>query len=171
MCGSDIDERRLNSPSGHRSESRASQRSWPKRPVIFSVGLPSFPSEGLIRLRNITGFVAREGRPVSFPVVGWSRRLRRFPRSVFLWQTYRTGSITGGDCRGFVPKEHAVLHVAAARDGLQRRRTAEEAVQLPGSVSAQAARPFALIRFAVRSDQRPGSSFGHAVNFAWRRGT
>ena len=27
---------RINSPSGHRPESRASQRSWPKQPVIFS---------------------------------------------------------------------------------------------------------------------------------------
>jgi hypothetical protein len=39
------------------------------------------------------------------------------PRSVFLWQTYRTGSIAGCDCNGFIPKEHAVLHIAAARDG------------------------------------------------------
>ena len=34
---------RINSPAGHRPESRASQRSWPRRPVIFSAGLPSFP--------------------------------------------------------------------------------------------------------------------------------
>ena len=34
---------RINSPAGHRPESRASQRSWPRRPVIFSAGLASFP--------------------------------------------------------------------------------------------------------------------------------
>ena len=34
---------RINSPSGHRPESRASQRSRPKRPVIFSVDSRSFP--------------------------------------------------------------------------------------------------------------------------------
>jgi integrase-like protein len=34
---------RINSPSSHRPETRASQRSWPNRPVIFSAGLPSFP--------------------------------------------------------------------------------------------------------------------------------
>ena len=34
---------RINSPSGHCPESRASQRSWPKRPVIFSANFGCFP--------------------------------------------------------------------------------------------------------------------------------
>jgi hypothetical protein len=34
---------RINSPGGHPSESRARQRSRPKRPVIFSAGLQCFP--------------------------------------------------------------------------------------------------------------------------------
>ena len=57
---------RINRPmivslSGHRPESRASQRSWPKRPVIFSAGLPHFPSGRIIRRRDITGSVASRG--------------------------------------------------------------------------------------------------------------
>ena len=33
----------INRPSGHRPESRANQRSWPKRPVIFSADSRCFP--------------------------------------------------------------------------------------------------------------------------------
>src|SRR5712691_8443126 len=53
-------ERRFNSPSGHCPESRASQRSWPIRPVYFRLVCPVFPSEGLTSRRNITEPAARE---------------------------------------------------------------------------------------------------------------
>jgi hypothetical protein len=38
----DAGDLRIKSPSGHPPESRARQRSQPKRPVIFSAGLPIF---------------------------------------------------------------------------------------------------------------------------------
>src|SRR5437016_12940805 len=70
---------RINSPSGHRPESRASQRSWPKQPVIFSPSFRSFPR--LIRRRDITDPQAPEKRVGEANVSG---RLRTLPVAHFL---------------------------------------------------------------------------------------
>ena len=56
---------RINSPSGHRAESRANQRSLPKRPVIYSADSRNFLLERINSRRNITGFDAQKPIPAS----------------------------------------------------------------------------------------------------------
>jgi hypothetical protein len=89
------------------------------------------------------------------------RRPPLLPGSIFLRQADGARSVASSDGRGFIEKEHTVLHIAASRNSLEGGTTVETPVNPATAMAPERARLWALIRPSVWSDQREGLTRGH----------
>ena len=79
------------------------------------------------------------------------------PLAVSVAQAHRARPIAGSDCGRFVGEEHAALLIGvAARNGAQRTRTIEPAVDFRAPMAAERALDGAVERTAVGADQAIG---------------
>src|ERR1700677_289077 len=83
------------------------------------------------------------------------------PLAVSVAQAHCARPIAGSDCGRFVGEEHAALLIGvAARNGAQRARTIEPAIDFRTPMAAERALGGAIAGAAVRADQAIGF-FGH----------